>query len=163
MNSGIDICRMKCLIMVRHYLFLNLFFMRNENVITQLRKRIDADPTPIIDLIKKHGPWKAAKLLRCWTSWLSRHVPFDYMWYIRTINPPKIIVLKNPDHKWVGNLNWLKTFSDDTGRGCTKCWTYKPWSSFRKSSQWHRWHSPMCNLCTSKYNKIRKEKRYLSY
>jgi len=39
--------------------------MRNEYIITQLRAQIALDTTPIIDLIKEHGPRIAAKMLRC--------------------------------------------------------------------------------------------------
>jgi hypothetical protein len=53
--------------------------MRNERVITHLRKQISTDPEPIIHIIKEHGPRMAAKILRCSQGWLYRNVRFDYI------------------------------------------------------------------------------------
>ncbi len=73
--------------------------MRNEQIITHLRKQIELDPEPIIQMIKENGPRIAAKMLRCSEWWLNKNIKFDYMSYYRSTHPPKVYVLKRPDHK----------------------------------------------------------------
>lgn len=73
--------------------------MRNEHVITQLRAQIALDVTPIIDLIKEHGPRMAADKLKCSEGWLTRNVKFDYIGYYRSTHPSKAYTLKRPGHK----------------------------------------------------------------
>lgn len=130
--------------------------MRNEYVITRLRKQIAMDVTPIIDLIKEHWPRMTSRILRCSESWLYKNVKFDYIGYHRSLHPPTPKTLKQPWHKWIWNTNWLKTMVDDNGRECTRCWQYKLWSEYRRNPQGHRWHSPECKQCTSSYNKAKR-------
>ena len=42
-----------------------------------------------------------------------------------------------------------------TGRECTKCGEYKPWSSFSKQKQGRNGHSSRCKVCCRKYFKKR--------